>query len=433
MSLPILRRIRRLGCLVGALLVWGAAPAAGQVLYALSNTEVRILPRSSNGRDYTLLVGLPASYATSPTRRYPVVYITDGYWDFHLLAWETGNLVVDGLIPECIVVGISYTGSNLDYGSLRQWDLTPGYDPYAGPNSGHASEFLGVIANQFIPYMEQNYRVDPSYRVLGGSSYGGLFSLYALFERPGLFNATIAVSPALWYMSGYIAARERTYAQTHTTLNERVYLTYAGGDGSAIRDSTRSFAVQLRHSNYSGLASTVREIEGERHSSTKAEGYERGLRFAFAPLAPVPNTMLPPGYGTRAPFVNLSTRGRVGSGDNLMIAGLVIGGPEPKRVLIRAIGPGLVAQGVTDAISDPKLTLVDASHAVVATNDNWSSQANTSAIVAASAQVGAFALTPNSRDAVLLVTLEPGLYTALVDGVNGAQGVAMVEAYEVLP
>jgi predicted alpha/beta superfamily hydrolase len=429
MGSSIFRRVAV--AVAGLSLLAGRAAAAAP--YTLANTEVRPLPHSANGRDYTLYIGLPASYATSPTRSYPVVYLTDGYWDFNLLVWETGNLVVDGLIPECIVVGIAYSGDNPDVSTLRQYDLTPGYDPYAGPNSGHAQEFLGVIAGQFIPFVEQNYRVDRSYRVLGGSSYGGLFSLYALFEMPSLFNAHIAVSPALWYMNGYIASRESTFAQTHTVFNERVYLTYAGGDGSAIRDPTRAFAQQLRRSNYAGLASAAREIEGERHSSTKAEGFERGLRFAFAPLAPSPSTMLPPGYGTRAPFVNLSTRGRVGSGENLMIAGLVIDGPEPKRVLIRAIGPGLGPQGVTDFVADPRLAVVDANHTTIASNDNWGQAPDPTALANAAAQVGAFALALNSRDAALLVTLEPGLYTVLVDGVNGAQGVAMVETYEVLP
>ena len=415
-----------------ALLALVAIPALATP-YTLSNTEIRALPHSANGRDYTLYVGLPGSYATSPSRSYPVVYITDGYWDFHLLCWATGNLVVDGQVPECIVVGIAYSGTNPDVSTLRAWDLTPVYDPYAGTNSGHAQEFLGVIANQVIPFVEQNYRVDSSYRVLGGSSYGGLFSMYALFEQPGLFNAHIAISPSLWYASGYIAGREQTYRQTHTAFNERVYMTYAGGDSSSIRDYTKSFAQQLRQSNYTGLASAVREVEGEFHSSTKAEGYMRGLRFAFAPLAPSPSTLINKGYGSRSPFVNLSTRGHVSTGDAIMIAGLVIDGPEPKRVLIRAVGPGLVAQGVPDAVSDPELTLVDASHATVASNDNWSSSANASAILAAAAQVGAFALAQNSRDAAILVTLEPGLYTVLVDGVNGAEGVALVEAYEVLP
>ncbi len=428
---------RALGGLCHAVLLAVAASAGpsalGAVPYTLGNTEIRQLPPSANGRSYTLYIGLPSSYSTSPGRAYPVVYITDGYWDFHLLVWETGNLVVDGQIPECIVVGIAYSGDNPDVGTLRQWDLTPGYDPYAGVNSGHAADFLGVIANEFIPFVENNYRADPHYRVLGGSSYGGLFSMFAAFERLGLFNAYIAVSPSLWWRSGYIASREQDYARTHSAFNTRIFMTYAGGDSSAIRDTTRSFAQQIRRSGYTGFASAAREIEGERHSGTKAEGFERGLRFAFAPLAPSPSALADKGYGTRSPFINLSTRGRVGAGDNVMIAGLVIDGPEPKHVLVRAVGPGLSALGVADALPDPALVIFDSSHNVAAANDNWGDDPAVAAIVAASEQVGAFALAPGSRDAAVLVTLEPGAYTVVADGVGGAQGVALVEAYEVLP
>lgn len=407
------------------------APAATP--YTLDNTEVRILPRSANGRDYTLFIGLPSSYASSPTRTYPVVYATDGYWDFSLLCWESSVLVVDGQIPECIVVGISYSGANPDYGILRTWDLTPGYDPYAGTNSGHAQEFLGVIAEEFIPFVEQNYRVDSSYRVLAGSSYGGLFTMYALFERPGLFQAYIAVSPSLWYRSSYVAQREREYAQTHSDFNARVYLTYAAGDTAAIRDSTRAFAAQLRRSDYTSFASAVREIEGERHSGTKAEGFHRGLRFAFAPRAPTPWMQPNPGYGSRSPMVALSTRGRVGGGENVLIAGFVIDGPEAKRVLVRAVGPSLVPQGVADALPDPRLTVFDATQRPLASNDNWSEGENPAALIVAAARTGAIPFAANSRDAAVLVTLEPGVYTAVIEGANGAEGVALAEVYEALP
>ena len=136
------------------------------------------------------------------------------------------------------------------------------------------------------------------------------------------------MSPALWWHNRYIATRESDYALTHTAFNTRIFLTYAGDESSAIRDSTESFGQQLRHSNYSGLALAVREIDGKRHSGTKAEGFHRGLRFAFAPLAPTPSIVANKGHGSRSPFINLSTRERVGTGDNVMIVGLVIDGPE---------------------------------------------------------------------------------------------------------
>lgn len=428
------RSVRRLLLLVvtSALALSAFAPASRATPYTLAGTYLHALPRSANGRSYTLYVNTPASYANATTRKYPVVYITDGYWDFSLLTWEAGNLVVDGLIPECIVVGIAYSGTNPDVGSLRQWDLTPGYDPYAGTNSGHAQEFLSVIEHQFIPFVEKNYRVDPSFRVLGGSSYGGLFTMYAMFERPGLFNAHIAVSPALWYQSRTIAARATTYAKTHKSLPARVFLTFAGDESSAIRDSTRDFARQLRDAKFQNLAVAVREIAGERHSSTKAEGYHRGLRFVFANRAPQKSYVYDKGWGSRDAFLHFTTRGRVGTGSAIMVAGFAIEGPETKTVLIRAAGPALASLGVTGTLANPILRVRDVRQKVVASNDNWGTAANLTALRQAMAgSVPAFAT--GSRDSAVLVTLEAGSYTVEVEGVNKSQGIAAVDVIEILP
>lgn len=409
-------------------------PLLSAAPYTLGNTEVQALPRSANGRDYALYVGLPSSYASSPSRHYPVVYACDGYWDFPLLLCEVGNLTYDGAMPECIVVGISYTGAAPDYSSLRAWDLTPGYDPYGGTNTGHAQEFLSVIANEFIPFVEEHYRADSSYRVLTGSSYGGLFTVYALFERPGLFQAYVAPSPSLWWRDRYLLTREREFRPAHPSLPARLYLTYAGDESSAIRDSTRLMAAQLRQAGYADLAVAVREIEGERHSGTKGESFNRGLRFAFAPLAPGPATVANPGYGSRSPLVNVSTRGRVGPGDDVLIAGFVIDGPEPKRVLVRGVGPTLADHGIATPLADPQIRLYNGAQQLLASNDNWAdATAGATALISAAAQTGASPLRSDSRDAALLIRLEPGIYTAVISGVGSAEGIALAEVYEVLP
>jgi len=129
----------------------------------------------------------------------------------------------------------------------------------------------------------------------------------------------------------------------------------------------------------------------------------------------------------RAPIVNIATRGTVGGG-NILTAGFVIT-TAAKVLLIRAVGPTLTAFGVTNAQADPSLTLFSGP-SVIATNDNWGAAANAADIPAAASQVGAFALAAGGRDAVLLVTLEPGAYTAQVAG-TGAAGDALVEVYEV--
>jgi hypothetical protein len=142
-----------------------------------------------------------------------------------------------------------------------------------------------------------------------------------------------------------------------------------------------------------------------------------------------------PGTGR---LINLSSRAVVGTGANILIPGLVLNGQVPRRLLLRAVGPGLAEFGVAGTLGDPVMTLFRGSEEV-ARNDNWGEQgpsanaASVAQIRTAMAAVGAFGLKDGSRDAVLLLDLLPGSYTVQVAGVAGATGVALVEVYEVGP
>lgn len=128
--------------------------------------------------------------------------------------------------------------------------------------------------------------------------------------------------------------------------------------------------------------------------------------------------------------VNLSTRAHVGTEDRVLIGGFVVHGAAHKRMLIRAVGPTLGAFGVSEALADPVLTIYSGAAALVS-NDRWSDAENAAVVAAASTRVGAFALAANSEDAALLITLAPGAYTVEVRGNGGAEGVALLEIYEV--
>ncbi|HUR60471.1 MAG TPA: PQQ-binding-like beta-propeller repeat protein [Opitutaceae bacterium] len=137
-------------------------------------------------------------------------------------------------------------------------------------------------------------------------------------------------------------------------------------------------------------------------------------------------------FGAATPrLINVSARTQVGTDGNILIAGFVIGGTSAKTVLVRAIGPTLGVFGVPGVLADPKLELYGTGTTPLSVNDNWGTTANASQVATASASVGAFALALESKDAVLLVTLPPGNYTAQVSGVNRTIGAALVEVYEV--
>ncbi len=125
-------------------------------------------------------------------------------------------------------------------------------------------------------------------------------------------------------------------------------------------------------------------------------------------------------------LVGLSSRGRVGTGEKILISGLVIGGSQPKQVLIRAIGPSLVPLGVADVLADPQIRVFKGS-TIVAENNDWGSNPSPADIAAVALRVGAFAVTSGSKDAILVTTLQPGAYTVHV---SGGEGVALAEIYD---
>ncbi len=131
-------------------------------------------------------------------------------------------------------------------------------------------------------------------------------------------------------------------------------------------------------------------------------------------------------------LINVSARARVGTGDGVLIAGFVVEGTASRTVLIRAVGPTLATYGVGGVLVDPQLELTQAINGAtvgVATNDNWAGDAQ---ITSVSTTVGAFALSgAASKDAAILVTLPPGIYSAKASGVGNTTGVALIEVYEV--
>ncbi len=132
------------------------------------------------------------------------------------------------------------------------------------------------------------------------------------------------------------------------------------------------------------------------------------------------------GGAGNARLINVSARNRVGTGDNVLICGFVVGGTGSRSLLVRAVGPTLAAFGVPGTLADPRIEVYRAGTAApIAGNDNWAA-----ALAPAFASVGAFDLGAGSRDAALVTVLTPGSYTVQVSGVANGTGEALVEIYE---
>ncbi len=152
---------------------------------------------------------------------------------------------------------------------------------------------------------------------------------------------------------------------------------------------------------YTTVASGVNGTTG----TVVSEGYD---------LATSHDSIVISGFGTRS---------YVGTGDNVMISGIILGGSDSIPLLVRALGPSLGKVGISGALADPVLTLFDANGNAVASNDNWKDSPDKTAIIASG-------YAPDNRfESALIATLAPSVYTAVVAGTNNGTGIAFVQFY----
>ena len=131
-------------------------------------------------------------------------------------------------------------------------------------------------------------------------------------------------------------------------------------------------------------------------------------------------------------FVNISARASAGTGNNVTIGGFVVAGAKAKQVLVRAVGPTLTTQGIGQAevLVDPVISLYS-NGKVIATNDNWSDNANAAAIVSTAARIGATPLAQaDATSSALLIDLLPGVYSFIASGKGNTSGIVLVEVYD---
>ena len=129
-----------------------------------------------------------------------------------------------------------------------------------------------------------------------------------------------------------------------------------------------------------------------------------------------------PAVGPQA--LNVSTRGLVGTGDNVLIGGFIVTGTDPKTVVLRALGPSLSGFGLSGVLADPVLRVYNSSGTLIATNDNWQSDPNHFIV-----ESNGLAPT-NLSESATARSLAPGAYTVIVTGKDATPGIGLVELYE---
>ena len=242
----------------------------------IPNTQLQKMTSTIVGQEYDLYIHLPRNYG-SKEQKYPVLYLLDAQWDFPLVTAIFGQQFYDGFLPGIVIVGITWGGKSPNHDSLRARDLTP-TSVTTLPQSGGAPKFLAFIKKELIPFIESQYRVTDD-RTLMGSSFGGLFTLYALFNETELFHRYVLTSPAVGWDNEVIYTYEKNYAEKKPRLPIKLFMTV--GELEEV-SGFQKFVAHLKARKYKGLSLQTRILENTGHSGTKAEGYTRGLQAVFA-------------------------------------------------------------------------------------------------------------------------------------------------------
>lgn len=246
--------------------------------------EMRQLCSDLLSQHLQLYIKLPMTYESSDAT-YPVLYVTDANRSFPLystpsLVFETPGFGAD----EIIIVGVGYRTDPDRLKALVQWaawrtrDLTPVRREEAEQGwarnlsamlngervvveTGGARRFLRCLLEEVIPFVETSYRVSRTDRGLAGYSYGGLFTLMALFDAPQSFTRYYSGSPSLW---DAVFDAEEAYAATHTDLPARLFITATSREAELLERLDR-LVQRLRGRSYPGLDLSLSVLEGENH------------------------------------------------------------------------------------------------------------------------------------------------------------------------
>jgi len=244
----------------------------------IANSEQFTLFSVNTQQEYKIYVHFPTSYSTSDAT-YPVIYGLDADIGFGSAAEMSTLFPVRNEMPEIILVGIAYGAYPGQEGNNRTRDFTP-TAVVDFPSSGGAEKFLRFIRDELIPMIDTKYRTIPSDKTLSGASLGGLFSLYVLFEHPGIFNRYKISSPSLWWDDDITFELEKKYAEGHTDLQARVFLSV--GDVERTADSWKKMVQALEERNYSNLKLTSMMFEDAPHLTACMLAGVRGVKAIFS-------------------------------------------------------------------------------------------------------------------------------------------------------
>ena len=219
----------------------------------------------------TYFIHTPPKYK-SGKEAYPLLMLQDPESEFTLAAAAVDILSESGRIPPMIIVGIK--------NSNRFRDMTPSRPAKAvGESAGGADKFLAFIADELLPTIDRTYRTRP-YRVLVGHSLGGLFAVYALMNRPDVFQGYIAISPSLWWDDQALVKASPLFFAAHEALRADLYLSM-GSEGQEMLGGAWKLSAILEESKLPNLRWQFKRSPEEDHGTIPYPSIYEGLQAIF--------------------------------------------------------------------------------------------------------------------------------------------------------
>lgn len=225
--------------------------------------------------DRTIMIALPGDYEKSK-KNYPVIYLTDGQWNFNVTSQAIGSQSGNGLAPQMIVVAIQ-TLENRD----RDLLTTRNEQEKMG---GGADNFYNFLTEELVPFIEKNYRTFP-YRALCGTSFGGIFIVHSFIKNPKFFDSYLALSPSMWWDDGIFLKRSKEFLTKNPDLKNSLYICVAN---EGLDMGVNSYAEILTQFSPKGLKWKFEEYPKEVHGSIPYLSTYNGLRFIFSEWNSVP-------------------------------------------------------------------------------------------------------------------------------------------------
>ena len=259
--------------------------------------------------DYEVQVALPASYGVTPDQRYPVLWLTDGPFLLHLAVGLMNTLVIAGLVPEMIVVGVGCPSEAgvMEFGRRRAIDFAPpGKSMYFdGPGADYfrklgmpeggaqqADDLLAFLVDEVRPLLSGTYRIDDDHTLMGHSG-GGMFASYALFARPSAFRRYIIGSPSSNAADRAAFRLEAEYAAANTDLKADIF--FGAGEQEIGKLSLAAWGIvsapvlmaeTLLLRQYPSLKITTRIFPGKDHLTVLADVIAEGVRAVWKDWRP---------------------------------------------------------------------------------------------------------------------------------------------------